>query len=434
MQIEVEKIVFGGWGLGRLNGKAVFVPYVLPGEVVEIELSLTKRDYAFAKLKRIVSPSPDRQEPKCPHFGTCGGCDYQHIPYTLQLEFKQQQIREELRRLPEINIDSLICPIIPSSQPFAYRNRLKLRVKREGYTVKLGTYKKNTRSFTPIKTCPVAEPLIQEMLIPLEEVLTQHAAIAQQLTAIELFSSKDENRGFIVFKTLVEVNKKHLVKMAETIMTVLPSLKDVLYENPAFVYPRSLFDKGYTQSGLIFKIDGNLLLRYPGTFFQVNTDQNRELIKIVTALADITSQDSVLELYAGIGNLSLSLAKKAKRLVGLEMNALAVKNANYNAQRNKARAVFKRLDVETELEEFLKEDNLFELLVVDPPRTGCIRALKTCLGLLQPRKIVYISCHPATLTRDLRFILNQGYKIESIQPLDMFPQTHHLETVAVLTQ
>jgi 23S rRNA (uracil1939-C5)-methyltransferase len=433
MRIKIEKLVFGGWGLGRVEGKVVFVPYVMPGEVVEAEIVAERKDYAFAELKELISPAPGRQTPVCPHFGFCGGCDYQHIPYELQLKFKEEQLKEEITHLLGQDIVSMIEPILPSPNAFSYRNRLKLRVKREGYQVRLGAYKKNTKEFIAIDNCPVAEELIRQCLPVLQMVLSQHAAIAEQITGVELFSSKDEGKGFIVFKTLIGINKKRLFSIAEELMSSLSFLKDVLYEHMAFVYPRSLFDKGYTQSGLFYEVEGVRLIRYPGTFFQVNTEQNKNLVRHVKTLVAPSSAERILELYAGIGNLSLPLAKTSKRLVGLETNSLAVKNANYNAQLNKVRAVFKRIDVETALEEFLKEDNAFDCLVLDPPRTGCIRSLKTALGLFQPQKIVYVSCHPATLARDLKFLLGQGYQLKSIQPLDMFPQTQHIETITLLT-
>ncbi len=433
MHIEIEKLVFGGWGLGRVGGKVVFVPYVMPGEVVEAEIVAERKDYAFAELKEVISPAPERQIPVCPHFGFCGGCDYQHIPYALQLKFKKEQLKEEITHILGQDIASVIKPILPSPNAFSYRNRLKLRVKREGYQVRLGAYKKNTREFIPINDCPVAEELIRQCLPVLQTVLSQHAAIATQITGVEVFSSQDEGKGFIVFKTLIGINKKLLVNMAEELMSSLPFLKDVLYEHMAFVYPRSLFEKGYTQSGLFYEVEGFRLIRYPGTFFQVNTGQNKNLVRYVKTLLAPDRKEEILELYAGIGNLSLPLAKVSKRLVGLETNSLAVKNANYNAQLNKVKAIFKRIDVETALEEFLKEDNAFDHLVLDPPRTGCIRSLKTALSLFHPHKIVYVSCHPATLARDLKFLLGQGYQLKTIQPLDMFPQTQHIETISLLT-
>lgn len=427
MQIKIEKLVLGGWGLGRYKGKVVFVPYVLPGEVVEVALTQEKKDYAFAHLIEVISPSPNRQEPFCPYFTICGGCDYQHMPYSFQVEVKERLLQEEFARLPGI-----VKPMFTSPAPLFYRNRIQLKVQREGYEIKIGFYKRNTRELVGIDKCVLAEELINQTIPTLQEVLQRHIVIGDEIKTIEIFVSPDEGRGVIIFYTVVEVNKRHLQTMAEELMTALPFLKDVLYKHRAFTFPRSLSEKGYTQSALLFKINDLRICCYPGVFFQVNTRQNKVLAKTVAQLAALQGKENVLELYAGMGNLSLLLSFHAKRIVGLESNSLAVKNANYNAQLNKTRAFFKAVDVETGLKEFLTEDDDFDCLVVDPPRQGCIRALKQALNFIKPTKIIYVSCHLATLVRDVKYLLKSGYKLKTLQPIDMFPQTQHIEIVALM--
>ncbi|MCD6320327.1 MAG: 23S rRNA (uracil(1939)-C(5))-methyltransferase RlmD [Candidatus Desulfofervidaceae bacterium] len=432
MQIKIEKLVFGGWGLGKYKGKVVFVPYVLPEEVVEVALTKEKKNYAFARLIEIISPSPERQSPPCPYFTVCGGCDYQHIPYSLQTEVKQKLFQEEFTRLTGLEITELLKPMFPSPSHLFYRNRVQLKVEREGYKIKIGFYKRDSRELVAVDKCLLAEKLINQTISALQEVLQRHIAIGKEIKGIEIFVSPDEGSGIVILSTLVEVNKRHLQAIAEELMSALPFLKDVLFKHRAFAFPRSLFEKGYTQSALLFKIDDFKIMCYPGVFFQINTNQNKILSKIVTQLAALHKEESVLELYAGIGNLSLPLSAYAKRVVGLESNCLTVKNANYNAQLNKTKAFFKIVNVETALESFLTTDDNFNCLLVDPPRQGCIRALKQSLNFIQPTKIIYVSCHPATLARDINYLLKSGYKLKSLQLIDMFPQTQHIETVALL--
>ena len=431
MHLKIEKIVPGGWGLAKMNGKVIFVPYVLPNEIVKAKIFLEKKDYAFAEIIEIVSPSPQRISPICPHFGVCGGCDYQHIPYDLQVKIKENLFKDEIVRQLGKEIIDVVKRIIPATNPFFYRNRIHLKIKRERHKVHLGFFKKNTHELIPLEKCFLAIPAINEILIMLKTILKTYAAIANQIKTIEIFFSPNEEKGIIILHTLIEINKKYLKNMAEKLIDSLPALKDVLIKHSAFTYPRSLFDKGYTESGLFFKINNFKVICYPGVFFQVNTDQNKKLLNIVAELANLSGNEKILELYAGMGNLSLLLASRANKLIGLDNNKLAVRNANYNAQLNKVRAFFKKIDVDKGIKDFLKDETLFDCLVLDPPRQGCLNALKQTLNIIKPKKIIYVSCHPATLARDLKFLSHIGYKIKYIQPIDMFPQTHHIEAVAM---
>ncbi|HDD35749.1 MAG TPA: 23S rRNA (uracil(1939)-C(5))-methyltransferase RlmD, partial [Candidatus Desulfofervidus auxilii] len=363
-KVKIEKLIAGGWGLARSDGKVIFVPYVLPEEIVRIKIFEEKKDYSLAHLIEVIDPSAQRILPSCPHFGICGGCDYQHMPYELQLKVKKDLLKETIiHQVGEINIKE----VIPST-PFFYRNRIYLRIRREGYKVKLGFYKKNTHELISIERCPLAVNAINEMLPSLKEIINTHAAIIDDIKMIEIFYSPDEERGMTILHTLIKVKEKYLKKLAENLLERFSFLKDILIKHVGFVYPRSLFGKGYTQSGIFFHIDGLKLICYPGVFFQVNTEQNKKMISLIKKI--INKSESILQLYAGIGNISLPLAKKVKSLIGLENNRLAVRNANYNAQLNKIKAFFKNIDVDKELNAFLKKSINFDCLVLDPPRQG----------------------------------------------------------------
>lgn len=428
MKVTIEKLIYGGWGLGRYEEKVVLVPGVMPSEVVEIEVQRELKDYIIANPLRILKASPQRIEPKCPHFLQCGGCDYQHIPYELQLLYKEEIFKEELKRIGRID-EEVVRPIVPSPLSFGWRIKLDLAVEMKE-RLYIGFYRRNTKEVVPISTCPVAHPLAEGLMLFFKEVLQRHLVLAPFIRHLEIFVSPDEGKGFLIIYSLIHHKEDHMRKMAAELMNECPNLKDVLLKTKALVFPHSLTGLGRTQSALKFFYEGMEFLLYPGVFVQANLDQNKNLISLLREKLKDESGET-LELYAGMGNLSLPLARFFSLWTAVEKNRLAVKNGNYNAQKNGIKLTFINEEAIRVLENWSKEGKKCDLLLLDPPRQGALEELKQALSL-NPKRIVYISCNPSTLARDLRFLIDNGYTLEETIPLDFFPQTFHIESVSFL--
>jgi len=428
--IKIEKVVYGGFGLGRLNKKAIFVPYVIPGEEIRIRIEKEKRDFIIASPIEVIKGSPYRQSPHCPYFTICGGCHYQHIRDQYQPTIKEQTFREGLSRIANIDPHSIL-PLLPSPKTLFYRTRVRLKVGIKD-RLYLGFYRRESREIVDINGCILAHPSINQILRHLRQILERQISAVQDIREIEISVSPQEEKGIIIFYTGVGVNRRRLVLIAQELSERLGILKDVLLKHKAYVYPYSLLGKGRTESALRFLMNGYTLLCYPGVFFQVNIEQNRYLIKKAMEFLQPSIDDQLLELFCGMGNFSMPLSKKVKRLLGVEGNPLAVKNARFNAQLNKFKNIhFINKDCLDAIDHLLSQRANFDLLLVDPPRGGCLDELKKAV-FLTPKRIVYISCSPPTLARDIKFLKDCGYLIEKIQPLDMFPQTYHIEAVALL--
>lgn len=429
VKVHVEKIIYGGWGLSRHEGKVMLIPGVLPEETVEIEPERDFGDYAFCSLKDIVHPSPYRTSPLCPHFLTCGGCDYQHIPYEYQVRIKHETFVEELVRMGRIPKTS--CnEMIPAPSPFGWRLRLDIAVEvRE--KLKLGFYKRRTKEIVDIETCPVAHPLLLSIFHSFRTVLERHLTLAPFIKRIEITVSPDEEKGYVLIYCLIHHDKSRMRRLAEELVQECPVVKDVLIKNRALTFPHSLLGKGRTESALRLQLEGLTLLLYPGVFLQSNLEQNKALIRILKERLTKEIWGNCLELFCGMGNFSLPLASCCRNWTGIERDRFAVKNANYNASLNRLKVTFVCQEAIRALEEWQKGNKKVELLLLDPPRQGALEELKMALDL-SPRQIVYISCNPATLARDIRFLMDNGFNLEEVIPIDFFPQSYHVESVSFL--
>lgn len=426
--MRIEKLIFGGWGLGRVDGRVILVPRVLPGEEWEVEVIRERKDYSVALPKEAIALSENRIAPPCPHFSDCGGCDYQHIPYELQVRIKGEIFKEELQRIGGIG-PKVVEPMIAAPTSLGWRLRIDMAVA-VLERLRVGFYRRGTREVVDVKSCPVAHCLVEAIARGVRSALERHLNLSRSVRRVEVAASPYEGKGYIIVYCLVHHPKKHMRALGEELSAV-EFVKDVLIKHRALVFPHSLFGKGRTASALRFRVDGVDLLCYPGVFFQANAEQNERLISL---LKETLSQGvgEVVELFCGMGNLSLPLAPFASSWTGVERDPLAVRNANYNAQLNGVRNVrFVQGEALKVLQEMVGDGRRCDLLLLDPPREGALKELRTALGL-HPQRVIYVSCNPATLARDLRFLLGEGYELQRVVPFDFFPQTHHIEAVAFL--
>lgn len=383
--VQIEKLVYGGAGLARIEGRVVLAPLVLPGEVVIIE----PVDKLHARLLQIDQPAPERVAPPCPYFGSCGGCHYQHAPYAFQTEQKLAILREVLQRVGKFEPPAPIQLI--SGPDWNYRNRVQLHI--EGQ--RIGFRQLGSHALCAITHCPISSPKLNEAIGALAEMVKEHRFPAF-VQSIELFTNETE----------VQVN------VLEATKPVARHFFDWCAERiPGFV-------PGALQYGE-FRVSGR-------SFFQVN----RFLVDaLVEAAIGETSDAEALELYAGVGLFTLALAKRFRHVAAVESGAAAADDLLLNTQRAGADVAVIRASVDEYLAG-LTETPAFVL--ADPTRAGLGKATVTHLLRLKPARIHLIACDPSTLARDLRELLGGGYRIERMILIDLFPQTYHIETVVHL--
>ena len=414
-------MAFGGYGVGRVTGKVVFVPYTVTGDKAWIEMIEEKKKYSTGRLIRIIDPSPRRVNPPCPYFGTCGGCQWQHIDYRVHGELKKTILREALERIGNIK-DLPATDATLSTKPYGYRVRVQLKVR--GRT--LGYFRERSHEIVDIDHCPIADPLVNQMI----QQLRGELAAFSQLEGIEINVSPDEEKAvFILHPTVWNRDSEDFAKK---FLQNHPFLKGI-----AIVARNGLKRLGDPSLNFTVSLHRSGEKRMFGfqasahSFFQVNPEQNRRLIETALEFSEVRKNEILLDLYAGIGNFTLPLAAEASKVTGVEENRTAIEDARLNAERNG----IENCDfVQGKAEEVLK--NLSErpdVVILDPPRTGCKTILGQLVGL-RPKKIIYVSCEPTTFSRDIRLFAENGYSLQRLNLIDMFPQTYHMEVIGLLQQ
>ena len=418
--VTVQSMAFKGYGVSRRNGKVVFVPYVIAGEEVWIEMVEEKKDYSIGRPMRISSPSSWRVEPGCPYFGVCGGCQWQHIDPRVQGDFKRDILKEILQRLGRLD-DIPPISVIPSPQPYGYRTRVQLKV--AGGLI--GYYRERSHHLVDIDRCPIAHSLVNQALASLRQVRTLFSTADE----LEINVSPEEGKGIFILRSnrngppprlrLQELLNDHPVVKGAALMAKKGSHH---WGDPSLTYTVSFQRAGKT-ADVRFRTS-------PESFFQVNPEQNQALVQTVLDFADLTGNERVLDLYAGMGNFTLPLAMEAQEVLGIEENGRAVEDGRLNVLQNRIdRCRFICGKVEEVIRKI--EDRRWDVIVLDPPRAGC-RPIASLMADRKPQKLVYVSCDPATLARDLHLLLEKGYVLQALTLIDLFPQTYHMEVVGLL--
>jgi 23S rRNA (uracil1939-C5)-methyltransferase len=419
---RIVDLTHDGQGVADVGGRRVFVPDALPGELAEIALGRRRRKLQEAELVRVIEPSPARVAPECEYFGRCGGCALQHFAHGSQVEFKRQVVAQALARIARIEPDEWLPAF--AGRPWGYRRRARLGVK---YVpgkerVLVGFRERAAPYITDMARCPVLSPPLAELLGPLAELIAG-TSVRQRLPQIE--AAVGDDASALVLRVLDA-----------------PSAADV--EAFAAFGARHGVDM-YLQPGgpgTAAPIGAARPLRYtlaqfgvtleflPTDFVQVNAEANAELVATAVRLADLAPSDSVLDLYCGLGNFSLPFAQRARELLGVEGDAGLVARAVRNAALNGvANARFVTADLAQPDWSFFREAR--DVVVLDPPRTGAEAAV-AAMDRIAPRRIVYVSCHPATLARDAQVLVTSlGFKLRAVRVFDMFPHTHHVEALAL---
>ena len=405
--IKIEKCVYGGDGLGRLpDGRAVFVPFTLPGEQVTIEFGDEKGKFVRGKMLELLEPSPNRVVPPCPHFGVCGGCHYQMLAYEDQVQLKAAILQEQLERLGGLSFSQTL-EFTPSPHPFSYRNQVQFHPLTDG---RLGYMSAEGNQLVPIQTCLLPLQGIQEAW-PLIDIGED-----QQLTRVTF---REDSRG-------------EILALLEGVDPEPPNLETEL--PISLVYKAKGSPKLFMLAGedsLYFSLQGKDYLVSPESFFQVNQEVAEAMLKHILSQLPSTSIPEVLELYSGVGFFSRFLAERCLHLVAIESAPSACYDCvdNLNA--------FDHVELyEGAVEEILPSLATGlphpQLVVLDPPRSGLQSKAREALLSLAPEQIIYVSCDPASLARDLKVFMTNGYELKNLRGFDMFPQTYHIEAVVSL--
>lgn len=407
-----------GQGVARHNGKAIFISGLLPDEQAEVTLTEDKKQFARAKVKRLLTRSPERVAPHCPHFGICGGCQQQHASEPLQQRSKSASLQRLISR--ETGLD-IIPESVISGPEYGYRRRarLGLQFQPKQQQLVMGFRKSGSNDLVPIKACPVLAPALASLLQPLHECLAGMKAV-RRLGHAELVLA--DNGPVLVLRHLDPLKEQDLARLhnfsaQHRVMLYLQGNEDELVK---------LCDEVP-----FYQVDGLRLFFSPRDFIQVNDAVNQQMVAQALEWLEVESTDRVLDLFCGMGNFTLPLAKRAKQVVGVEGVATLVANGLYNAQINALNNVeFFQHNLEDDVTRQPWAKLGFDKVLLDPARAGAAGVMDHIVKLA-PQKVVYVSCNPTTLARDSQILIAAGYRMERVRMLDMFPHTGHLESMAL---
>jgi len=387
----VEKLVYGGDGLARLEGRVVFAPFVLPGERILARAEQQKTGLVRARMLEVLEAAPERVAARCPAFGRCGGCHYQHAPYEYQLAAKRSILVEELRRLGKIAAPAEIEVV--AAEPFGYRNRVQLHVEE----TRIGYLEGRSHRLCDTGVCPVASPRIEEAIRALTE-MARDSRWPRFVRSVEIFTDEQQ-----VQLNVLETERPVARRFFDWAATKIPGMVE-----------GALDYRGQ------FRVSSN-------SFFQVNRFLLDRLVE--TALRGAEGE-TALDLYAGVGLMSLPMAQRFRTVTAVESGSGAVRDLQFNAERAGASNLTARQQTAEEC--LAKLETAPDFVLLDPPRSGLGKAVVSRIAEWKPRKVTIVACDPSTLARDLAGLVAAGYRVERMALVDLFPQTFHLETVVAL--
>jgi 23S rRNA (uracil1939-C5)-methyltransferase len=403
IDLQLTAVAHGGTALGRHQGQVIFVPYAIPGEVVRAEIVEASSRWAQARLVEVLQPSPQRVEPPCPYFGPdrCGGCHFQHIAYEAQAEFKRQVVIDQLARVGGLR-ETNVLDIIAAAEPWSYRNHAQFSLTPEG---QLGFLTADSHHVVPVKECLILDPLLDDLWAALDMEWPQlyrlglrcGSATGDLMAVFELdhYEDFDIEVDFPVSCVLLLADGETVVLVGNSYLTEHVAGRD-------------------------YRISA-------GSFFQVNTAGAEVLVALVREYLAPSGDETLVDLYSGVGLFGLALAGSVGHVIGVEADPSAVADFRYNAC-GLAHVELLEGKAETAL---ARIEGRVDLLVLDPPRSGAGRQVVGGIARLSPRRIAYVSCDPATLARDARYLVDSGYRLHQVQAVDLFPQTYHIESVAL---
>ncbi len=402
IRVQIEAMAHGGSALARHEGKVVFIPYVLPGEEVLVEVTEEKPKYSRGRPVEIETPSPDRVEPQCSHFGTCGGCHWQHIAYERQVRLRQEILQSQLTQIAHLP-DAPVEPTVRAENAWHYRNHVQLHLDDAG---RPGFMAAERHVVVPIAECLIMHPLLWEIFSSLDIDFPD-------LERVSLRAGVTTGEQLLILETAGHEAPGLEIDVPISCVLLLGDGQAVTYVGNSYVTEH---------------LAGRPIRISAASFFQVHTDQAAQLLATVQRYANPQGNEVVLDLYCGVGTFAVGLSDRVAAVTGIDASEAAIEDARHNSK-DLTNLRFQQGSVEQLLPTI---EEKIDLVILDPPRQGLSKEALSALVDQAPRKVVYVSCDPATLARDVGRMTRAGYELISIQPVDMFPQTYHVEAVALL--
>ncbi|RQD67356.1 MAG: 23S rRNA (uracil(1939)-C(5))-methyltransferase RlmD [Tindallia sp. MSAO_Bac2] len=440
--VVIEDLTHQGEGVGKIEGFPLFIAGAVPGDKVKVKIIKLKKNFGLAELVKIIKPSEDRVSSICQYHNLCGGCQTLTLDYEAQLVFKEKRVKDALRRIGKI--DTAIKPVLGMENPHRYRNKAQFPIGYSEDKLSIGFFQRGSHDIVSIDDCKIQHPFNSKVIDIIKNYIrANNVSIYNEKTGKGLLRHLITKIGFQTQEQMVILvingdTMPNEEELAHTMTQTFPNLKSLVINtntkktnvimgmNNRVVYGHNYITD--TLCGLEFQIS-------PHAFYQVNPVQTEVLYDQVVKLADLKGDETVLDLYCGIGTISLLLAQRAGKVIGVESVEAAVEDARINAENNQiVNTEFYAANAEKILPELASQSVKPEIIVVDPPRKGCDKEVLEAMVKLNPSKIIYVSCNPSTLARDLRFLEDNVYKTEMVQPVDLFPNTVHVEMVVLMSR
>ncbi|MFI3253128.1 MAG: 23S rRNA (uracil(1939)-C(5))-methyltransferase RlmD [Eubacteriales bacterium] len=434
-QVEITGYNAEGSGVARVDGRVIFVPATIAGEIWDIVLVKVNKNFAFGRAVTCITPSPKRVEMDCPYGNKCGGCQFRHMNYEEELKAKTDIVKAALERIAGVKED--ILPIIGAKERNHYRNKVQFQVAGSDKWIKIGFYRSRSHDVLDTESCLLQGEFSTKAREVLKTWMGQFGVNpfdenTGKGTIRHLFLRSNEKGEVLLCLVATRRKLPYIAELLEALKAELPDLKGfILNVNPkdTNVVLGEEYHKIWGEDYLYEELSNLSFKLSVPSFFQVNLKQTEVLYKVIAEFAQLSGTETVLDLYCGTGTIGLSLAKEAKKVIGIEIVSSAVEDAKENATRNGIEnAEFILGDCGQVTEKEMKAD----VVIVDPPRKG-LSSPQTVLSYVE-NKLIYTSCDPGTLARDLKFFTGEGFIVEKIQPVDLFPGTKHVETVVLLTK
>ena len=443
VEVEIVDLTHEGAGVAKVDGFVFFVDNALPGEVIKMRVLKLKKNIGFGKVEEYVTLSPNRNQDIDATYLRSGIADFGHMTYEEQLKFKRKQVVDNLYKTAGIS-DVEVAETLGMDTPYAYRNKAQVPVRRVKGQLETGFYRKNSHDLIPIEDFLIQDKEIDKLIVFVRDLLRRYdlkpydekeqTGLIRHLVVRRGHYSGQMMLVFVTTRPKVFRIDQIIAKITETFPNVVSIIQNINDKNTNAIFGKE-FRTLYGQDTITDSMLGNDYEISAQSFYQVNTEMAEKLYQTAIDFSDLNSDSIVIDAYSGIGTIGLSFAKQVKEVYGVEVIETAVEDAKKNAERNGiTNAHYVADSAENAMAKWSKDGIKPDVIIVDPPRKGLTESFIKASVAMKPEKITYVSCNPATMARDIKLYQELGYELKKVQPVDLFPQTHHVETVALLSK